>query len=254
MDESMSFENRHRVRHQRLPTSPAFLSVMLAAVAVTPNRCAAADVDLPANSAVSATTIRLTTQPEQDPMTIQTPTAPPASPSKIQDDKKHQGFQRPPIGLDVGTFIPANAKTRNRFGGSWVSIGPGIGKIVPNTKPSLEPDIAYLTQRHDSGGFSNRAGVLLLGVGYRSRLAAKGVPEETTIKLLPYAGGSLNAVFSSLRSDADIRKGTSTGIGGSAFVGASLGKTAFLDARYRFLSGVKGFDLSGVAIQAGVRF
>jgi hypothetical protein len=77
---------------------------------------------------------------------------------------------------------------------------------------------------------------VLLGVDYRVRLVARGVPDSVTLKFLPFAGVSADVLVAFIRSAFDDVDGTGGAVGGSAFVGACVGKSAFVEARYRFAS------------------
>ena len=74
-------------------------------------------------------------------------------------------------------------------------------------------------------------------------------------KTRPYYGASLNLVPAKIRSLPDgVNTGIKLGYGGSAFVGTTLGRKTFVEARYRAISDIAGFNLSGLGLSAGIRF
>jgi len=149
------------------------------------------------------------------------------------------------IGPEVGLFLPTSAKTRDRFGSSWLSLGIGLGQVDQVTEKgqtSLDLNILYQSRN------GNSALVAPIGVAYRIALGQGGVNT-------PYAGISADLVLADLRSKQDnVNHGLQTGAGGSAFVGVNFGNSGFLEARYLAISSIKSFDLSGLNLSAGYRF
>lgn len=169
------------------------------------------------------------------------PPPPPGAPAEEPRPRRRFRF-----GPEVGVFIPANAKTRDRFGASWTDLGPGFGAVrQAGPRGRLEIDVSVFRESRGN----RRAFFAPVGVGYRRDLAAGGGA------FIPYAGASVNLVLADLRSDADgVRSGLRAGGGGSLFVGSTLGRNAYAEARYLAVSRIKGFDLSGTSLSLGVRF
>lgn len=160
----------------------------------------------------------------------------------------------PWIGLNVGSYLPTSGRVRDRFGTNWQTFSPGLGPVLPRPVPGLQSDLSFSVQRRQTGGFNNRAFLALVGVQYQWPLFR--ITQEMT-KLptfLPYAGVGAGASYAALRSEGDNVNGSSVGASGSLYVGTSIGFNTFLEARYRTLSRLRGFDLSGADLTIGVRF
>jgi len=90
--------------------------------------------------------------------------------------------------------------------------------------------------------------IVPVGLGYRIAISEPG-PFQL------YVGGSGNLVVTQLRAEsAGIKNGYRTGSGGSLFIGANLGRAAYVELRYRNISDIAGLNLSGTQVQAGIRF
>ena len=180
------------------------------------------------------------------PPTTPTDTGKPGSPDK---PKKH-GFQIPKIGVDFDAFLPSSGKTRSRFGSDWGGIGIGVGRPdQPSGKGLLAFD--FSTQYQKRG--DHHAFVAPIGVSYRRAFGSDAVKQGGTFT--PYYGFSANLVPVDLRSVEDnVHSGFRLSYGGSALVGTTIGASGFVEARYREVAKVKGFDLSGVKLSVGVRF
>ena len=169
------------------------------------------------------------------------PPPPPGAPAEKPAPRRRFRF-----GPEAGVFIPASGKTRDRFGASWTSLGPGFGSVrQAGARGRLEFDVSVFRESRGN----RRAFFAPVGVGYRRDLAVGDG------HFMPYAGVSVNLVLTDLRSDADgVRSGLRAGGGGSLFVGSTLGRSAYAEARYLAVSRIKGFDLSGTSLSLGVRF
>ena len=83
-----------------------------------------------------------------------------------------------------------------------------------------------------------------LGVAYR-RALNQGGPN------VAYVGVTADLDFIDIRSaDYNVHSGVRTAFGASPLFGDS----GFLEARYLYVSRIKGFDLSGLNLSAGYRF
>jgi hypothetical protein len=149
------------------------------------------------------------------------------------------------IGPQVGVFLPTDSKTRNRFGSSWLSVGIGIGPVVPaSRRGALEVDLQLLSQT----GSDRHVYIAPLGLQYRQALTGSG-PN------VPYVGASADAIFADIRSPQDnAHSGLREGVGGSAFVGTTFGTNAYVEARYLVTSTIESFNLSGLEFTVGARF
>lgn len=160
----------------------------------------------------------------------------------------------PYLGLNVGTFVPSNALARNRFGDNWQTFSPGLGPVLPPLQPTRFPDFSLATHKHTTGGFNNKAFLVFLGVQQQWPLFTLSEDATRLPAFLPYFGAGAGTTYANLRSEADRVKGSSFGVSGSAYVGTAIGLNAFIEARYRLLSPIQGFNLSGTQISIGLRF
>jgi hypothetical protein len=203
----------------------ALMLAMPAAMAQTTDTPPAA-APAPMNSTPS--TAPETTAPET--------TAPESAP------KKNNRFR---IGPEVGVFFLSSGKARTEFGNSAVSLGIGLGSIAQATtqgRVALDLQIQYQTKN------GNHLFLAPLGVAYRKALN-QGGPN------VAYAGVTADLDFVDIRSgDYNVHSGVRTAFGASPLIGVSFGDSGFLEARYLYVSRIKGFDLSGLNLSAGYRF
>lgn len=174
----------------------------------------------------------------------------PSSPASNSAPPSKHGFQVPELGVNLGIFVPSDAKTRNRFGSVWTGVGLGIGKVVmPSGGGSFGLDIGL---SGESSG-SNYAYIAPVGVSYRRAFNAADVKSGQTF--IPYFGFSADLVGVDLRSPQDnVHPNIQLTGGGSASIGTTIGKRGFVEARYTEIARVEGFDLSGLGLTAGIRF
>ena len=158
-----------------------------------------------------------------------------------------RAFARPEVGPDVGLFAPFSGKTRDRFGSSFTSIGLGVGSVVPRAGGKLRPDFALIQRERND----NRAFLLIGGVQYRRTFDPQ---PEPTQRFVPYYGAGLDLMYGRVRVPDEDRRGSSIGGGASAFLGTSIGKRTYIEARVRALSSVQSYNFSGLSLAAGVRF
>lgn len=151
------------------------------------------------------------------------------------------------IGPEVGLFLPTDEKTRDRFGGSWVSFGLGLG-AVPRAEAKGRLGFNFNVLYKSRG--DNRALIAPIGVRFR-----QGFNADPNASFSPYAGASADIYAVDIRSPQDnVRSGFRAAPGGSVFLGFSAAESGFLEARYLVISRVRGFDLSGFNIVGGYRF
>ena len=178
-----------------------------------------------------------------------TPTTAPAStapetptPAPQPETKRSNRFR---IGPEVGVFLLTSGKARSQFGNSAVSLGLGLGSIAQAStqgRLALDLQIQYQTRN------GNHLFLAPIGVGYR-----KALNEGTSSVAYVGVTGDLDLV--DIRSgDYDVHSGIRTAFGASPLIGVSFGDSGFLEARYLYVSRVKGFDLSGLNLSAGYRF
>ena len=149
------------------------------------------------------------------------------------------------IGPDVSVYLPLSAKARDRFGGSWFSIGIGFSKLRDRPNQSeLQPWFNFIYEK--SG--TSHACLIPLGAEYRHNFASSGA-------ITPFAGAGLAYYLTDLRSDGDnVHSGFRSAVGVEAVGGAYFGKAVYAQGRIHVVTPVKGFNLSGFEISAGVRF
>ena len=149
------------------------------------------------------------------------------------------------IGPEVGVFFLTSGKARSQFGNSAISLGIGLGSIAQATtrgRLALDLQIQYQTKN------GNHLFLAPLGIAYRKALN-QGGPN------VAYAGVTADLDFVDIRSaDYNVHSGVRTAFGASPLIGVSFGDSGFLEARYLYVSRVKGFDLSGLNLSAGYRF
>jgi len=151
------------------------------------------------------------------------------------------------FGPQVGTYLPASSKTRDRFGDAWLLLGIGIGNPSDMHKDRHGAlDISVLSNSR------NGAKALIIPVGFSYNLALNHAPEG---KSVGYAGVSADLVFARLRSDRDnLATTNSLTAGGGVFIGTRFGERGYVEARYNAFSPTHGFDLSGLTLMTGLRF
>ena len=166
-------------------------------------------------------------------------------PEEPRQEPRRSGFR---IGPNVGVFSPTSSKTRERFGGAWYSLGPGLG-IVRRASARGRIALDFNLMRQKRGG--NRAFVIPIGASYVRALGRAGEGRSA----LPFAGVALLAIPGKLKSVPDgVDSGLKLGAGAAAFVGTTFGERAFIEARYMATTRIEGFSLSGASLRAGLRF
>ena len=177
------------------------------------------------------------------PWTASVSTAPETPPPAPQPAAKHSNRFR--IGPEVGVYFLTSGKARSQFGNSAISLGVGLGSIsqAPTRgRLALDLQVQYQTR---SG---NHLFLAPLGVAYRKALN-EGGPN------VAYVGVTADLDFVDIRSaDYNVHSGVRTAFGASPLIGVSFGDSGFLEARYLYVSRVKGFDLGGLNLSAGYRF
>jgi hypothetical protein len=170
--------------------------------------------------------------------------APPPSPSPSEESEGRQKRLR--FGPQVGIYLPTDARARDRFGTSWSNVGFGIGNISDiHQNRRLALDISFISNsRGDSKVFLAPIGLAYsIGLGNQTRSTAA------------YTGISANLVIASLRSDSDNLPTRTNVTGGAAvFLGNRFSESGYIEARYNAMGKVRGFDLSGINLTAGLRF
>lgn len=192
-----------------------------------------------------------TAEPAQPPAQMPPATPTPDGQTPPQDEEQ----ERPPIwklirfGPNANVYFPSSGKTRDRFGDAWFGFGLGVGPVRQSTKggrQAISVDVGVYNSRRRRG--DGRALFIPLGLSYR-----QGV--ETGNRIVPYLGASANVNVVSMRSDQDnVSPGLRAGLAASGILGVSFGDSAFFEGRYLAASKIRGFDLSGLRLSAGVRF
>lgn len=189
-----------------------------------------------------------------------------AAPTLAQESKPH----REPLGLDLGIYLPAAAKTKALFGDKWTSFGPGIGSVAGPTHGGFRTDFDVLMASRNG----NRAMIIPIGVEYRLPIfggiipipsgppsGVEAPPSEMQGKppiwalVSPYLSFGASAYATQLKVDslgiASKWRGSS---GFTGAVGLSVGERAFAELRYRTASKVHGLDIAGGQLRLGLRF
>ena len=192
----------------------------------------------PAPAPVDATPVNPT--PSTAPATTAPADTPPPAPEPAS--KKRSRFR---IGPEVGVYFLTSSKARSQFGNSSLSIGLGLGSISQaSTRGRLALDLQVQYQTRSG----NHMFLAPLGIAYRKALNSGG-PN------VAYVGATADLDFVDIRSgDYNVHSGVRTAFGASPLIGVSFGDSGFLEARYLYVSRVKGFDLSGLNVSAGFRF
>ena len=179
--------------------------------------------------------------PSTAPASTAPETAPP--PATPQPEPKRRNRFR--IGPEVGVYLLTSGKARSQFGNSAVSLGIGLGSIAQaptQGRLALDLQVQYQTRN------GNHMFLAPLGLAYRKALN-QGGPNVT------YVGATVDLDFVDIRSgEYNVHSGVRTAFGASPLIGVSFGDTGFLEARYLYVSRVKGFDLGGLNLSAGFRF
>lgn len=224
-----------------MTASPILLSgrgvAAVAAVALT----AATLAVLPVCARAQQQTPAPAPAPQQPtPQTPQDPPAPPTYPDQPQEQPRRQRFR---IGPELGLFLPTDNKTRDTFGGSWLSFGLGLGGIT--SAQDQRPLSFNLYILYKKSG-DNRAIIVPVGLQYRRPLN-KG-------RTAAYAGVSADLIPGEIRVPSENRRGFKVTAGASAFIGTTIGDDAYVEARYLAAGSLNGYNVSGLNLSAGFRF
>lgn len=174
-----------------------------------------------------------------------TPTTAPVSTAPETPAPTPKKSNRFRIGPEVGVYFLTSGKARSQFGNSALSLGLGLGSITQEStrgRLALDVQVQYQTRN------GNHMFLAPLGVAYR-----KALNEGSSSTA--YVGVTADLDFVDIRSgDYNVHSGVRTAFGASPLIGVSFGDSGFLEARYLYVSHVKGFDLSGLNLSAGYRF
>jgi len=161
------------------------------------------------------------------------------------DDSEQKSARKWRIALKPGAsaFLPASTKVQNLFGSKWSDFGVSVGLR------SEERDINRFELRADSilrKSGNNHAYLVPVGVGFKHRFSK-------SMKFSPYigVGGSICGV--DLQSNVGNLDTGIRAIGaGSAFLGVNMDTKFSVEANYYRFDKIKGYDLSGFRIYAGM--
>jgi len=220
----------------------ALMLAMPAALAQTPDTPAAppaTTAPAPTDTTPPATPAPVNPTPSTAPQTT-APETPAPAPEPAS--KKSNRFR---IGPELGVYFLTSSKARSQFGNSAISLGLGLGSIAQaSTRGRLALDLQVQYQTRSG----NHLFLAPLGVAYRKALN-QGGPN------VAYVGATVDLDFVDIRSaDYNVHSGVRTAFGASPLIGVSFGDSGFLEARYLYVSRIKGFDLSGLNLSAGYRF
>jgi hypothetical protein len=172
----------------------------------------------------------------------------PSEPEKVVTSSSNGSSQanppQPPVGFDIGEYLPTDAVVRNRFYGQWFTIGLGEGLIPAVPKKGmvrLQLDVLANTRGN------NRAILVPLGIAYEMGLG--------TGSTVPYAGVSADLMSTVIQSSTDnVRDAYRAGVAGSVFGGVNFSHDISLELRYREIQKIAGYNFSGLEATAGMRF
>lgn len=154
----------------------------------------------------------------------------------------------PRIGVNVSSYFPTSSKTRRTFGSSWTSVGLGFGStLVAKTK--IYPDFALFRQKDGD----DRLFALAAGARYLMPLGQR-IDVANPPKYAPYAGIGLNLLYANIDAPSAGTDDKGFGLGASATLGTTLGRTFFVEGRYSLFSQTADFNLSGAQLLVGARF
>jgi len=158
-----------------------------------------------------------------------------------------QSRRLPLLGPDISVFLPSSARTRSLFGNAWFSFSPGFGSIErASSHGSFSADLEILSAERGPNH------VFLAPIGADFRICGGNSPRAST---LPYGGLGANFVVTNLRIlEQNLPPRMRISAGASIFVGLTLGKRGYIEARYRAFSGTGGADFSGLQLSSGLRF
>ncbi len=203
---------------------------------------------------LTLTAARAQTPPGQTPPTAPPPiilqpepqAPPPSAPTPAPRPK-----QRFRVGPELGVFVPTSSKARDRFGDAWFTFGLGLGPVERLTKPDLfEFDFGLSYRRSDD----NHVLLVPVGVKYIHALSATNGAQDKA-QAMPYVGAATDLYLADVRSQPDnVRSGLTTGVGASVLAGVAFSGSAHVEARYQFVSNIRGFDFSGFSLTLGYRF
>jgi hypothetical protein len=122
---------------------------------------------------------------------------------------------------------------------------------------SLRPDLNSVLMSRVSRGWTNTAWVVMGGVEARYTFNSSETLKDrrwVTSPFTPYVGVTLDLQYADLTAHGYGVATKALGPSGSLFVGTSLGRNFFAEARYNFMNNVDQFNLSGLSLGVGVRF
>jgi len=182
----------------------------------------------------------ITTAPASEaPSDLQT--APPATTEETSETKRQK--RRLVLVPAFNIYYPSSAKTQNRFGDSWPSIGISVAWRDKNTDPrKIELRLDGMGRSSDSV----KALIFPLGIGVSQRLSSSK-------NFVTYAGVSANVYFGKVVSVPDhVNTGWHITAGPGAYVGANIGSRFNIQASYYGVPSLGGFGLSGFNLSAHI--
>lgn len=224
----------------------SMLSLALSAAAALPQP-ALADEDLMAAAtsvAPAVTDSGAAAEPNAAPNgTLTDNGSPVAAPTNARSNAP-QPQSRTKVGFDLGWYFPTDAVVENRFGSDWFTIGVGAGTLGAITKQTRF--VVDLDVEADQKG-DNRAILIPLGLEMET-----GLSNGRTV---PYVGVSGDFISTVIQSPQDnVKSAYRAGIGASAFAGLNFQDNVNIEARYRVMDKIAGYNLDGAEVTAGVRF
>lgn len=156
------------------------------------------------------------------------------------------------LGVNISFYQPNSKAVRNIFGGSWLGIAPAFGPLpASGGGTSVGTDLMFMTGKRNVGGISSRVNVYNLGL--QTRISPQTYNRNGG-GFKPYAGAGIGLTYIDLDDNINNVSKTKLATSTTAFVGVTFGDNLSLEARYRWIPKISGYDLSGRQLSIGFRF
>lgn len=163
-------------------------------------------------------------------------------------------YSRPPaqLGVNISFYQPNSKATRDAFGGSWLGIAPAFGPLQNSQGGTkIGTELMFLTGKRSVNGITNR--INMYNVGLQAKISQRS-SYGSTGGLKPYAGAGIGLAYVDLDDNVNNVSKTKLTSTTTAFIGVTFGDNLMLEARYRWLPKISGYDLSGRQLSIGFRF
>lgn len=179
----------------------------------------------------------------------------------VPDEPQIQIPYIPIYGGSVGFGNLLSGRSQDTFGGSGISLAPGLGPVYTKYGLSLAPGFNFFSARKDVGGDRNKVFLLSLGPNLRYGFVkpitvtkVDGKPVFHFRTFAPFAEAGVSLVYGDLSvHSAGISNKTLT-VGGNFALGTTLGKNAFVRATLRIQPLIDSYDFNRYGVELGLRF